>query len=339
MNDQIKLTSWNVEWLDKLYAGNLGTNKRKRLDAITEEITRIDADILCIIEGVKGEARVVKFCRDILADRYSPVTSSDGDYREQGQQWIWFLVKKGLRQKASLLPNKIYDEFAGKNWDVHYWGKFETQKHSHYRHPQVMLLEWNGAKMEFIGLHTKSKFVNSGESAWNAGGDKRKQFMADAIKARIKMTTEIANVRKYIDRKFEQLSDPAIIVLGDLNDGPGKEYFENNFLFFDLLANMQGDIFSAEKYLNHALFDFKKELRWSTYFEDFVDPARDPRILLDHIMFTQGLVNGKLPVIINEKAGYVEHEIHDLINANNPKYARTSDHKPVSVVISRNENV
>jgi hypothetical protein len=114
------------------------------------------------------------------------------------------------------------------------------------------------------------------------------------LTARIKMTTEGTNVRAYIDAKFLQTRNPAIFVLGDFNDGPGKEYFEERYLFFDLVSNLQGDVFFASRFLNHALFDYPDELRWSVQFDDFVDPNRDPHILLDHILFTQPLVDGSL---------------------------------------------
>jgi hypothetical protein len=122
--------------------------------------------------------------------------------------------------------------------------------------------------------------------------------------------------------------------MGDLNDGPGKEYFEERYLFFDLLSNIQGDVFFANKYLNHALFDSSAELRWTVNFQDFVDPERDPFILLDHILFTQPLTNGALPWEVKTHAGRVEHEVHDLINASLPASSRTSDHRPVSVNVS-----
>jgi hypothetical protein len=151
------------------------------------------------------------------------------------------------------------------------------------------------------------------------------------------MTTEATNVRAYLDAKFKQVENPAIFVLGDFNDGPGKEYFENQYLFFDLISNIQGDVFFASRFLNHALFDFPDHLRWSVYFRDFVEPERDPHILLDHILFTQGLVNGSLPWKIDAHAGKVEHEIHDLINASLPASAQTSDHKPVSVKVTTSD--
>jgi hypothetical protein len=47
-----------------------------------------------------------------------------------------------------------------------------------------------------------------------------------------------------------------------------------------------------------------------------------PHILLDHMMFTQALVNGLLPWRIDSGAIKVEHEIPELINAGLPASAK-----------------
>ena len=94
--------------------------------------------------------------------------------------------------------------------------------------------------------------------------------------------------------------------------------------------------FFANRFLNHALFDYPNHLRWTVKFEDFVQPERNPHILLDHILFTQPLVDGSLPLQVNSKAGWVEHEIHDLINASLTTKQKTSDHKPISLEIDIN---
>jgi len=65
--------------------------------------------------------------------------------------------------------------------------------------------------------------------------------------------------------------DPRIIVLGDMNDGSGREYFEREYLHHDLIGNLQGDVFFATRFLNHALFDYEDHLRWSTEFNDKVE--------------------------------------------------------------------
>jgi hypothetical protein len=330
----IKIASWNVEYLDRLLVANPSESIKKRRDAVAKEIMQISADVLCLLEAPKGEQAIDKVSTDLLGGEWIPVKASDGIYDIQGIQWIWFLVRKELANKASLLPTKTWDSFAGGSWKYHLWGEFKEEKHQHYRHPQVLVLDRNGFRVEFIGIHLKSKFINQGESKWKKGGSDRENFIREALTARIKMTTEAINVRSYIDAKFNQVANPAIFVMGDFNDGPGKEYFEEYFLFFDLISNIQGDVFFSRKFLNHALFDFPDELKWTVYFKDFVDPERDPKILLDHILFTQGLVDGSLPWKINEHAGKVEHEIHDLINATLPKKAITSDHKPLSLIVN-----
>lgn len=331
----LKVTSWNIEHLDRLMGDDLDRNKEKRLENIVREINDISPDILCVIEGPRGEEAIRKFADTSLGGRYAAVTGSDGTYDIKGDQWIWFLVRDALKDRVSLLPTETWNDFSGgRTWKVNYWGDYTVSNHSHYRQPQVLVLDWDGQRVEFIGLHLKSKFVIGGKSAWEAGGKKREEFISKAIKARIKMATEAANVRSYIDAKFAQVEKPAIFVMGDLNDGPGKEYFEKRFLFFDLLSNIQGDIFSANKFLNHALFDYPSDLRWTVKFKDFITPGRKQEILLDHILFTQGLVDGSLPLQVRPHAGYVEHEVHDLVNANVPSKQETSDHRPMSLDVA-----
>ena len=334
---RLKVTSWNIEHMRKLFVTEGSQTKLKRIkrrrEQIAKEMLDLDADVFCLLETTNKTDDVKTFCADDLGGAYVLVEDGPDEPRQRGTQWIRFLVKPGLAGEASMLPRAAYTDFAGDKWTVNYWGDFEEESHRHYRHPQVLVLNWLGQRIEMIGLHLKSKFVRMGQSDWNAGGARQQKFIQAAIKARIKLTTEAANVRAYIDAKFEQTASPNILVMGDLNDGPGKELFERQYLFFDLISNIQGDVFFANRFLNHALFDFPEHLRWTVDFNDFVDPARNPHILLDHILFTQSLVDGSQPFKINSGGGLVEHEVHELTNAGQPQYAHTSDHRPVSVVM------
>jgi hypothetical protein len=333
----VKVTSWNVAHLDRLVKDELSEFERRRRDAVVREVRQLSPDVLCILEGPKGEEGIDQVSNDLLGGEWVAVKAADSQYKIQGTQWIWFLVHKDHSHRASLLPVETWDALASGSWKVNFWGEFEERTHFHYRHPQVLVLDWEGLRVEFVGLHLKSKYVNEGQRMWEAGGEERNEFIREALEARIKLATEATNVRAYIDAKFGQVANPAIFVMGDLNDGPGKELFEGTYLFFDLVSNVQGDVFWARRFLNHALFDFPGELRWSVHFRDFVEPERDPHILIDHILFTQGLVDGTLPWKIEERAGKVEHEIHDLINATLPASAKTSDHKPVSVIVTTDD--
>lgn len=331
----LKITSWNVEYLDRLLtpADSASAQHKKdvRLAAVVEQIGRMGPDVLCVVEGPRPDK--IDALVDRLGGQYAAVKAEDDQYAIKGVQWIWFLVRAHLAGSASLLPVAKWDAFSAKSWEVHYWGQFPAENHSHYRHPQVLVLDLDGQRVECVGLHLKSKIVSPSQQAmWN-DPDRKNAFIEAALKARIKLATEAANVRKYIETKFAQTPNPAIFVMGDMNDGPGKEYFETKYLFFDLISNVQGDVFFARRFLNHALFDYPDDLRWSAKFHDFI-MEENRNLLLDHILFTQGLVDGSLPLRVDPGAGLVEHEVHELVNAGQPSYAHTSDHCPVSVTVT-----
>ena len=226
----------------------------------------------------------------------------------------------------------------------------EPKEHSHYRHPQVLVLTVGNRRLDVVGCHLKSKFggddykdagelnARPRESLTNAEKKLVAKVEQTAVEARIKLSTEASNVRYYIENRFRNEPDPVLFVVGDLNDGVGKEVFERKYLFHDAISNLQGDVFFANRFLNHALFDFDEEHRWTASFTDVWDPDRPSAILLDHIIFTQS-VSGhtaleRTGMRVRSGAGRVEHEIHNAVNAVFDRSDDfTSDHRPVTVDI------
>ena len=224
------------------------------------------------------------------------------------------------------------------------------REHNHYRHPQVLLLTLGDKRVDIVGCHFKSKF--GGDDYREAGLLRRKQRLTKverdlvkkveqtAVESRIKLSTEITNVRYYINNRFRNEPDPVVFVCGDFNDGVGKEVFERKYLFHDSISNMQGDVFFASRFLNHALFDFAQtdgeNYRWSVRFIDVWDPNRSPEILLDHILFSQCVCGPEALDMTGLKvpphAGRVEHAIHNAVNsAFDREDDFTSDHRPVTL--------
>ncbi|MCH7993928.1 MAG: right-handed parallel beta-helix repeat-containing protein, partial [Planctomycetes bacterium] len=161
-------------------------------------------------------------------------------------QWIWFLVRDELHQAAdaTLLDPRVWRDLTGQaKWAVHLWGEIAPEPHRHWRHPQTLLLSMDGFEMELIGVHLKSK-INR-ESTFDADDQLKEGYVAKAYRARAFLATEANDIRRYIEGRFGQEPNPRIVVCGDMNDGPGKDYFERVFLYFDLISNMQGDVFFA----------------------------------------------------------------------------------------------
>jgi len=371
---EIKLTTWNVEHLGKLLPAP-GANPQ-RLQGIAQEITEIAPDILCLVEGpgnlpdlrdwvkspqgLQGRYHVptIPGTDEILAPNPpNPRQALQALYAMQGtditgHQWIWFLVRDGLFQEgdARILNPQVWRDLTMQpSWPVHDWGKFDKHRHSHWRHPQVLIMRLGSTEIEIIGVHLKSK-INMKKAFDDATGEMLDTFVNEAMRARVRLTTEAYDVRRYIDCRFQQDPCPRIFVCGDMNDGPGRGHFEREFLFFDLVSNIQGDVFFAHRFLNHALFDYDDALCWTTNFPDKVEKwsrqkpeakalspeAFDPTRfqLIDHILFTQALVGETASPRVKPQAGLVEHTVHQRINAMLKKSNRTSDHVPVSVHIA-----
>ncbi|MEM8572577.1 MAG: endonuclease/exonuclease/phosphatase family protein [Pseudomonadota bacterium] len=317
-------------------------------------------------------------------------------YHVRGSQGIWFLVKTARLNALSpvLLPVSRWREATaleaqaagvpegeyGKTWRiVHPWFKpdgkvpdlevgddnegdpppaagLTERDHYHWRHPQTLVCTIGGLRVDFIGVHLKSKFAGAPGDYEKAGSilrswRPRKDWSEEEIdlieaveragtEARIKLTTEITDLRYYIESRFRNQPDPAVFVLGDLNDGIGQEYFERRYLFHDLISNLQGDVFFARRFLNHALFDYGTDSlenhRWTVSFSDAWDPGKPAEILLDHILFTQAVTGAdaldRAPVRVPPRAGRVEHAIHEAANVVFDRVAdQTSDHRPVTV--------
>lgn len=368
--DSFKVCTWNIEDSDRLVDDDSGSQAKNsaRTEAIADEIHGLEADILIVSEGPKDEARARAFF-DQVAPQHSIVTRGSEnwrDYRIQGAQWIWFLIRKASPLSGKLLHLDRWnaltapawaDQRRGEKWQISY-PNFDGEAsklhfhvpgaHGHNRHPQVLqvaidLGTGDVQHLEIIGCHLKSKINKispKGDPYSESFFDEQPELVASVMTSRIKLTTEATDIRHYIEGRFQSEPEAAIIVVGDLNDVPGKERIERCFMYHDLVSNLQGDVFLALQFLNDALFDFNGEARWSYDLKkDRLDPLRRPKILLDHIMFTQSLTGSNRPGVAAFRAciggGKVEHAIHHRVGVGRPRSAQTSDHRAVSMVFDR----
>jgi len=371
----IKLTAWNIEHLGRPLNDLNNRQNQERLKLISKQISWMNPDILCVCEA-PADPRIIQQWLDspaenggldgtykvaMIDDTLKNLNESDRSalqtigklYETRGNQWIWFILKNSIYQDNFVRIQKpsIWQNFTGlKNWTVHYWGNFTAEQHRHFRHPQTVILNFDGYEIEVVGVHLKSKINRNRQFSDETRKQLTEEYVIEALKSRVKLATEAFDIRRYIDQRFEMEENPRIIICGDLNDGPGREFFERKYLFFDLLSNVQGDVFFASKFLNHSLFDYAENLRWTTQFNDrierwalenykgykqsssAVDNTRHQ--LIDHILFTQEFVNRntKGPKVLS-KSGYVEHVVHNRINSMNSRL-RTSDHRPLSLSIT-----
>jgi endonuclease/exonuclease/phosphatase family metal-dependent hydrolase len=287
------------------------------------------------------------------------------DSGEHKESWpidnpLWMERREAGQEKLARIEQELRDEFGiDENADDEEEApNIPAGEHTHYRWPQVLTCTRDGHQFDIIGAHLKSKFVQQSlvraaarlkqkEKPTRSDRRKIREFELLAINNRMKISTEATNIRYFVDNRFRNEPNPAVFLVGDLNDGIGKEYFERRYLLHDLVSNLQGDVFFANRFLNHALFDYapagEQTMRWSAEFNDVWDPHRSDRILLDHIMFTQGVVGAdafhNTGMRVRSKAGFVEHKHHVAANrVFRPGEGETSDHRPVSVIVDTSDD-
>jgi endonuclease/exonuclease/phosphatase family metal-dependent hydrolase len=187
-----------------------------------------------------------------------------------------------------------------------------------------------------VTLHAKSKFVRGGESMWRDPA-RRLDFVKAALEARRRISAEAMRVREYLNACFAQDEAAAVVVAGDLNDGPGTDYFERHYLTHNVAGMIAGSAFAPRRMLRHAFIDvMEKERNYTAIFDDFIDDIRDRKILLDHILVSPSLYWGADDAIAAR--GTIEHDVFEAgIDADARAHSRQrmpSDHRPQSVTLA-----
>lgn len=141
-------------------------------------------------------------------------------------------------------------------------------------------------------------------------------------------------VREYIDAMLGRDPDALILVLGDMNDGPGTDFFERFYLTHNVVGMVAGSPFHPQRMLRHAFIDtMDKELNFTAIFDDFIDGIDNRHILLDHILLSPALywLGQETPAI----HGRIEHEAFEaqIDHQAESRQRFPSDHRPQSVTL------
>jgi endonuclease/exonuclease/phosphatase family metal-dependent hydrolase len=295
-------------------------------------INAVGADVVALVEAPSRAAELALF-----VDRYL-TTSGNAIYQ-------FLLGDAGGSQKLALLfkPASLNLELIASSelllllepWQADVDGDAVLDEYRFTRTPLACQAQIAGVRLEVIVAHLKSNFINRGQEQWQDPA-RRPDFIKAALRNRRRIATEAMRIRSYLEQRLNDDREAAMIVLGDLNDGPGQDYFEERYLAHNVTDILVGSPYRPERLFNHAQADVPEADRFSAVFDDFVTEEPNKRLLLDHILLSPALTaaNGALAKVPG--SGRIAHDAWatQVTGDGSHRDQRPTDHRPATVTLT-----
>ena len=345
---KLRIASFNTEWMTNLFVkdeakiysgeskkGGLGA-KPKNCPGVCKRIAGVVKDVDChivgIVEGPPCKTQLELFVKGYLDNRYKVYSA------ESGSQSNHILVRDDCPVAVTQVPetDEIYRHLSRKV-EYYHWDEVKKATLEKFtRKPAVLRFKINKETYEIMLFHTKSQISKLKRKDQYTKRDK--EVIVDALRSRQKLSAEMAAVRRYLSHAILSMRTAGCILMGDLNDGPHRDVFEEYFLIHNIVDELRGGFHREAALMHHALpqeyLEPDSELAYSV---EFSDPTRDGKIvktLIDHIMITTGIWEGTSNLKLIRDAGKVDHQAYKnhVVNKGKTRDDRPSDHRPVMTV-------
>ncbi len=293
----MRLVTYNVEWFDALFDddGNLQENqewsarrnitRREQLDALGLVFQRLDADAIMIIEAPDtNRRRSTEKALVNFADRYGlRATSAITGFPNTTQQEIALLYDADkLRVRHDPQDSKAAPRFDTE-FEIDLDIDARADRVAFSKPPLELAVEtMSGESLRIVGAHLKSKAPH--------GAKGREEVMRLAIANRRKQLAQAVWLRRRIAAHLAAGED--LVLMGDLNDGPGLDSYEGLF-GRSSVEILLGDGDGAEMHLYdpHAAEALQRRLGAQPTTARFFlyDEKRYLQALLDYVMISPGL--------------------------------------------------
>ncbi len=333
----LTIALYNVEWMKRVFkidgtpktstAGSTADRKEgKRSEMLAAVIAAIDPDILCIVEGPDTKADLSKTASQQLKVWASQFGLNGYDavngFASPGQQELCALYKKA-KVKLSHKPEKAISKHPfNQSFLVDTTDSLIKEQYKHYRPPfeiQVRKPGQGGAEVARIILaHTKSKGIFDNVDL--------ARFEQLSLRNRQKLYAECFSIRERCDQWLKANPSLKLLVMGDINDGFGLDYYEQRFRR-SAVEILLGDVWKPEKILRHVLPKPKVgKYGWTPSSSSFTDKVTEDRVnvLIDHILVSQSVKLTEARVW-NPYLRDAPQEVMDL----KEELKKASDHFPV----------
>lgn len=345
----MRVVDWNIEHMNSWFvansdpnapalreskpAGGFGGGAIDDVPALAQRaanvIGALDPDVICIQEGA-GEDEVGIFLQRFLPLPNNAAWTVLGG--SGGAQKLIVAVRTDRDVTAAVLADdsNLSTQLDGP-YDADTDGDAVVETDTTFaRVPLVVDITAHGQPVRIINAHLKSKFVRNGERLFNGTEAEQREFFRAALVNRRRISAEAFRIRTYLDELFGADPGQLVLLVGDLNDGPGFDFFERRFVTHSVVDLVFGSVLIPEGRLTHALIVEGAERPATAFFDDFVENIQDKPLLLDHV----GVSPALHAWLRNARVANTEFDSQAVPNAPNERERMPSDHRPIFVELT-----
>jgi endonuclease/exonuclease/phosphatase family metal-dependent hydrolase len=334
----IRICTYNIEWFNDIFNAdntlkqfNTAVKKEKELDekrqAVITVLQTVLPDIVGIVEAPNttttsgAQDCAIKLKNFMNSFGWTNYEVCMG-YISRGQQEL-AIIYNADKVTVTHVPGGDPKTKSNPPFDAELY--FDTddddieEVYTMYRPPleAEVVVKATGEKFRVMVVHAKSKAIFSATD--------RVHFDRMSTTNRRKLYAECAWIRKRVEEW--QTVGHRVIVLGDMNDGPGMDYYEATF-GKSAVELIMGDIFDRERILIHHGGRPKwGPYGWEPSSTNFTDPFTNRKVnaQIDHILSA-----ASIPIINKSYRIWNPNELNDA-KAISAQLKNASDHYPVTL--------
>ncbi|MEM9780926.1 MAG: endonuclease/exonuclease/phosphatase family protein [Pseudomonadota bacterium] len=331
----MRLMSYNIEWLDDLFEDDnslkAGAEEAERFDALAAVIGTTDPDLIGITEApntttTTGQRSTVAALETYAAAKGLRQSKAMIGYPSAGRQEIALLYDPAVVTAehdpggtAGAVRNPTFRETFQVDSDAD--GIRELYRH--YRPPLEAKITRadGGATFWVMVVHAKSKGIFSAMD--------KVHFERTSERNRRKLFAECSSIRQRVDDWLD--ANRPTVVMGDVNDGPGFDYYEGRF-GRSAVELIMGSVFHPDRILRNYVGEPKfGRFGWEPSTARFTDRYTGDKVnaLIDHIMASRHLI----PMDVDAARVWNPFQLDDATPLKSELLV-ASDHFPVTLDIA-----
>ncbi|MCA9218365.1 MAG: hypothetical protein KDB27_35090 [Planctomycetales bacterium] len=293
---KLKVAVYNVEWMSHLFDSN-GNPKASGAEAaraaqLGKVVAKMSPDILGIVEGPDTTVSGSKSASQQL-EKWAAGQGLHASFKgvhgfpSNGQQELCALYRSD-KVNVKFKPEKKQSKHPfNEQFLVDTSDTLIKEAYKHYRAPlELQVLSLTSPAKEVarvIVAHTKSKGIFDNVDI--------ARFEQLSERNRKKLYAECLSVRERCDQWLTDEPKRNVVVMGDINDGAGMDYYERRFSR-SAVELLMGDPWQPDIQMKHVLPKPKIDSKgWVPYSSDFRDALTEFKVnvLIDHMLVSRNV--------------------------------------------------